>query len=156
MVGESNAAIGRNITREGAEVIDVRGKLMLPGCIDAHVQFGIHYRETLGIDDFQKGSQAAAAGGITTIIDFAVPTTKGSSPLEALQERRRQAEGSISTDFALHQGLTDAEEAFLEQIPEIVGRGVPSFKIYMTYSNCGRTTVKTPLRRYTPVYRKGN
>ncbi len=132
------AAIGKHLSLAGASQIDASGCLVLPGVIDAHVQFGIQYRDTLAVDDFERGSLAAAAGGVTTFIDFAVPA-KGTPPLEALLARLRLAEGKVSTDFTLHQGITDADPRFLGQIEEIImSRGIKSFKIYMTYSNRGR------------------
>ena len=131
------AAIGKDLSLAGALQIDASGCLALPGVIDAHVQFGIQYRDTLAVDDFERGSLAAAAGGVTTFIDFAVPA-KGTPPLEALRARLRLAEGKVSTDFTLHQGITDADPRFLGQIEEIMARGIKSFKIYMTYSNRGR------------------
>ncbi len=131
------AAVGKDLSRAGASQLDASGCLALPGVIDAHVQFGIKYRDTLAIDDFERGSLAAAAGGVTTFIDFAVPA-KGTPPLEALLAGLQLAEGKVSTDFTLHQGITDADPRFLGQIEEIMARGIKSFKIYMTYSNRGR------------------
>jgi len=131
------AAIGKDLSIAGASRMDASGCLVLPGVIDAHVQFGIQYRDTLATDDFERGSLAAAAGGVTTFIDFAVPA-KGAPPLDALLARLALAEGKVSTDFTLHQAITDSHPRFLEQIPEIIHRGIKSFKIYMTYSNRGR------------------
>ena len=99
------AAVGRDLSARGATEIDAAGCLVLPGVIDAHVQFGIKYRDTLASDDFERGSLAAAAGGVTSFIDFAVPA-KGAPPLEALLARLDQAEGKVSTDFSLHSSST--------------------------------------------------
>jgi dihydropyrimidinase len=131
------AAIGSNLDVAGALEVDASGCLLLPGIIDAHVQFGIHYRDTVASDDFERGSLAASAGGVTTFIDFAVPA-KGTPPLDALVTRLQEAEGKVSTDFTLHQAITDSSPRFLDQIIEVINRGIKSFKIYMTYSNRGR------------------
>jgi dihydropyrimidinase len=134
---EQITCIAEQIKNKEAEVISAENRLVLPGIIDAHVQLEVSYRDTVMTDNFESGSKAAIAGGVTTLIDFA-DQKKGTTPLKTLEARRKEADRFISTDYSLHFGLTDVNETSLEQIPDIIRSGVPSFKIYMTYSNRGR------------------
>lgn len=135
--GEKIEAVGQRLIADDARVLDAEGKLVFPGIVDAHVQLEMGYRDTMMTDNFETGSKAAAAGGVTTLIDFAVQK-KNTSILDTLAARRDQAERCISVDYSLHLGFTDVNDANLEQVQDVVDAGVPSFKIYMTYSNRGR------------------
>lgn len=130
---------------EGAIQIDAKDCAVLPGAIDAHVHFQPRRPDKEGIksfiewsDDFYSGSISAACGGVTTFIDFAVQD-------DALQGRANDAvdayidiaSDTSAIDFALHAGLTQASDATLEEIPELVERGVTSFKFFRTYRRWG-------------------
>lgn len=124
------AAIGEGL--EGRENIDADGLLVLPGAVDAHVHLEMPVGQTASSDDFESGSIAAAYGGTTTIIDFVEPAAH-QTLLQALQERRAQAEGRAVIDFGMHMTLCNAREETLAQVAQVVAAGVRSFKTYLTY-----------------------
>ena len=117
--------------REGDDVINAAGMLVLPGVIDAHshiqLDTGVHKTP----DNWTTGTQAAAAGGVTTVIDFATQFP-GQSFREAMATRRAEAEGAI-VDYALHCMVTDLPRGEEGRLAELVGMGAPSFKVYTTY-----------------------
>ena len=120
--------------------IDARGCIVLPGAVDAHVHVGLDYRrldgsETTSADSYEDASRAAAAGGTTTIIDFAMQV-EGEGLLEPLERRLRDIAPS-AVDVALHCWMLEANARALRDIPELVARGVPSLKVFLAYSQLG-------------------
>jgi dihydropyrimidinase len=120
--------------------IDARGCIVLPGAVDAHVHVGLDYRrldgsETTSADRYEDASRAAAAGGTTTIIDFAMQV-EGEGLLEPLERRLRDIAPS-AVDVALHCWMLEANGRALRDIPELVARGVPSLKVFLAYSQLG-------------------
>ena len=118
----------------GAETIDARGKLVLPGGIDSHVhlaQDGSFGVETA--DDFETGSRSAACGGTTTIIPFACQA-KGASLRATVAAYHARAEGKALVDYAFHLIVADPSESVLgQELPALIRDGYTSFKVYMTY-----------------------
>ncbi len=137
--GGKIAAIGTDITAPlGCKAIDASGKLVLPGIIDAHVQLECAYKDTIMTDDFNTGTKAAAAGGVTTIVDFA-DQAAGKTPLEELDERMAIANRKVNVDYTLHLGVTNIEGSQLHELQKAVNeRGINSFKLYMAYRKRGR------------------
>ncbi len=129
------AKIGERISG-GVITIDASGKLIFPGIIDAHTHMETPVRGITSSDDFSTGTKAAAAGGVTTIVDFTIQA-KGQSLREAIDMRRRQADGEVYIDYSLHCNLTDFRDGFLEEIPKIIASGITSFKVFMAYRNEG-------------------
>ena len=127
-------AIGRSLSVENAETHDATGLLVLPGGIDVHV----HMETPMGndvytCDSFESGTQSAAFGGTTTIIDFA-QQFQGESPKAALDRRLAAAAPQCSVDYGFHVILTDANADALAELPDLVNNeGVSSFKLYMAY-----------------------
>jgi dihydropyrimidinase len=120
--------------------VDVEGCVVLPGTIDAHVHVHLPYVRLDGhvvwsSDGFPQASTAAALGGTTTIIDFAMQDA-GQDLLQPLSERLEFAAAS-TVDVALHCWIVDPSERALAQLAELVARGVPSFKAFMAYSQLG-------------------
>lgn len=125
---------------EARTVLDARGGLVLPGAIDAHAHVHIPYvrpdgRTPYSHDDFRSASRAAAAGGTTTFIDFAMQE-EDQEPLDAVATRKA-AISDAAVDVALHCWLVDARPEFLAQLPAVVAEGIPSFKAFMAYSQSG-------------------
>ena len=136
--GETIAAVEPGAT--AAREIDVSGCVVLPGIVDAHVHVRIPYvrldGETVWSNDaFPQASLAAAMGGTTTIVDFAMQSP-GEDLLGPLAERLEFIRASV-VDVALHCWVMEASREALEQVPELVARGVPSFKAFMAYSQLG-------------------
>jgi dihydropyrimidinase len=114
------------------ETIDARGKYVFPGGIDAHTHMDMPFGGTTSSDDFESGTIAAAHGGTTTIIDFAIQQ-KGNTLRQALDAWHAKAEGKAATDYAFHMIATDLPPASLADMGAIVSEGVTSFKLFMAY-----------------------
>jgi len=130
ITGEKIAAIG--IDFMGERTIDAEGKLVLPGAVDPHVHIEMPVGATRTSDDWEKGTLAAVCGGTTTVIDFIEPAP-GETLLQALEARRKLAEGHAVADFALHMTLANDRPETLLQVSEIAEAGCSSFKTYLTY-----------------------
>lgn len=125
-------AVGENLAVKGAEEIDVKGKLLFPGFIDAHTHFDLDVAGTTTADDFETGTKSAIAGGTTTVVDFACPE-KGQTLDYGLGLWHKKADGRASCDYGFHMTIDDWNEGIAGEIPEMFRAGVSSFKMYMTY-----------------------
>ena len=132
--GEIIAAIGLDL--EGREVIDATDKLVLPGAIDVHNHFQLPFCGTTSADDFFTGSRAAAMGGVTTLLDFAIQA-KPQTVMEAIELRKAEADPKVCIDYGLHAGITDWNTDRIEEIPKIIEAGCPTFKMFMIYKSQG-------------------
>ncbi len=117
---------------QAEQVVDASRKMIFPGIVDPHVHFQLQdLGKTISTDTFASGTQAAACGGVTTIIDFA-DQTRGDSPLKGFYERKKVADPQVAIDYSLHVSKTDIE--YLDEIYTLVSEGVISFKFFTTYS----------------------
>src|ERR1700734_450772 len=133
IAGERIAAIGAGLPVENAQkVIDARGMTVIPGGIDVHTHLDMPFGGTKSADDFESGTIAAAYGGTTTLIDFAIQY-KGQTLRQALDIWMKKAEGKATIDYAFHCIITDIEGAQLDELKAFVREGVPSFKLFMAY-----------------------
>jgi len=114
--------------------LDATGMLLLPGGIDAHTHLDMPFGGTTSADDFETGTRAAAMGGTTTIVDFAIQG-RGSKMRDALDTWWKKGEGKACIDYGLHMIVTDLAGAGLEDMDDMVGEGVASFKLFMAYPN---------------------
>ncbi len=130
--GETVSAIGRNLDRPADRVIDASGKLVIPGGIDPHTHMDMPFGGTMSADDFDTGTKAAAFGGTTTIIDFAIQT-KGKSTLEGLDAWHAKAEGKATIDYGFHMIVTDMPDERLPEMDRLAEAGVTSYKLFMAY-----------------------
>jgi dihydropyrimidinase len=113
-------------------VIDATGKYVLPGGIDAHTHMEMPFGGTFSADTFATGTTAAAWGGTTTIIDFAVQA-KGTSLLATLDKWHEKADGNCAIDYGFHMIVSDVNEASLKEMDACIAAGVNSFKMFMAY-----------------------
>ncbi len=132
IAGETIAAIGQNLS--GAKEIDAAGLYVIPGAVDGHVHLQMPFADTVTADSFEQGTIAAAYGGVTTIIDFVEPE-KGQALVEALDQRREQADGQVVIDYGLHMTLLDPDPLILAQVPQAYAAGCATFKMYTAYPN---------------------
>ncbi len=112
--------------------IDATGKYVIPGGIDVHTHLDMPFGGTTSIDDFESGTVAAAHGGTTAVVDFAIQR-KGGTLTEALDAWHAKAEGKATIDYGFHIAATDLSPARLEEMAKVVKEGVTSFKLFMAY-----------------------
>ena len=124
--------VGRNLSDPLARAIDVTGKLLMPGFIDAHTHFDLDVCNTTTADDFDSGTKSAIRGGTTTIVDFACPN-KGESLHHGLDLWHRKADGKSWCDYGFHMTIDDWNAEIEKEIDDMYAAGISSFKMYMTY-----------------------
>ncbi len=127
------------VIEDGANrIIDCTGKLVIPGAIDGHVHFEMEYGPGIRTaDDFRTGTESAAAGGVTTVIDFVTPV-RGQPLSDAFEERLRAAQGKVLVDFGLHVCVLEANAQRISELRRLVEeRGVASVKVFTAYRSRG-------------------
>jgi dihydropyrimidinase len=113
-------------------VLDATGLYVIPGGVDAHTHMELPFGGTAASDTFQTGTQAAAWGGTTTIVDFAVQSV-GRSLREGLDTWQAKADGQCAIDYAFHMILADVTDESLKEMDGLVDEGITSFKLFMAY-----------------------
>ncbi len=133
--GETIAAIGADLAGAGMtadETIDATGKYVIPGAIDVHTHMELPFGGTFAKDTFETGTRAAAFGGTTTIVDFAVQT-RGASLRAGLDTWHAKAEGNAVADYGFHMIISDVNEHTLKEMDQLVAEGIPDFKLFTAY-----------------------
>lgn len=126
-------AIGQSLPPENARcIIDAAGKYVLPGGIDVHTHLDMPFGGTTSSDDFETGTRAAAFGGTTTLIDFAIQY-KGQTLRTAFDTWMQKASAKAVCDYAFHCIITELADAQLDEMNALVREGVTSFKLFMAY-----------------------
>jgi dihydropyrimidinase len=126
------AMIAKSIDFDADRVIDAKGRLVIPGGIDPHTHMELPFGGTSASDTFETGTVAAAFGGTTTIIDFAVQS-KGQALAEAVDAWHAKADGRTSIDYGFHLICTDLPDTRLTEMKSLIDEGVSSFKLFMAY-----------------------
>ena len=133
--GETIATIGAGLAAAGVtadETIDATGRYVIPGGIDVHTHMELPFGGTFAKDTFETGTRAAAFGGTTSIVDFAVQS-RGSSLRAGLDAWHAKAEGNAVADYGFHMIMSDVNDDTLAEMDGLVAEGVPDFKLFTAY-----------------------
>jgi len=129
---ERIAEVAPGIAADTDLTYDAAGKLVIPGGIDVHTHLDMPYGDTTSADDFASGTIAAAFGGTTSIVDFAVQSPGGTLH-QALENWMQRARGNAAIDYGFHMIVTDLPLAAEREMDELIAEGVTSFKLFMAY-----------------------
>jgi len=130
--GETIASIGTDLDAGADRTIDATGKWVVPGGIDVHTHMELPFGGTFAKDTFETGTRAAAFGGTTTIIDFAVQP-RGGSLREGLDAWHAKADGKACIDYGFHMIISDVRDDVLAEMDTLVDEGVTTFKLFTAY-----------------------
>jgi dihydropyrimidinase len=130
--GEIVMAIGRDLPMAADQVLDAAGKLVIPGGIDPHVHMELPFGGTVSSDDFRSGTLAAAFGGTTTIIDFAIQY-KGKTFQQTIDDWHAKAEGKCAIDYSYHLAITEYQAGHKAEFQKVIDQGITTFKLFLAY-----------------------
>ena len=130
--GETITKIGVALQDAADRTIEAEGKYVLPGGIDAHTHLDMPFGGSFSVDDFETGTIAAAHGGTTTIVDFAIQQ-RGSTLRQAFETWQAKAEGKAVIDYGFHMILSEYRPELVKEMGAMVEEGVTSFKLFMAY-----------------------
>lgn len=135
--GEKIAVIGADLAKQhpGAQKINAAGRYVIPGGIDVHVHLALPFCGTTSADDYDSGTRAAAAGGVTTVIDFAIPYGDESMQ-QAIDNWHQKAAGISCVDYTFHVAITKWAK-HSKEIKSVFKQGFPTFKQFMIYEREG-------------------
>src|ERR1700738_2490744 len=129
---ETVAVIGTSLDIGADRVIDAAGKYVLPGGIDVHTHLDMPFGGSTSADDFETGTRAAAFGGTTSVIDFAIQY-RGQTLHHAWETWMKKAEGKAVVDYGFHMIMTDLNDQTEAEMDALVRQGLTSFKLFMAY-----------------------
>ncbi|HEX5465740.1 MAG TPA: dihydropyrimidinase [Candidatus Limnocylindrales bacterium] len=132
---ETIVAVGQDLAATAGQVertIDADGKLVIPGAIDVHTHMEMPFGGTFSKDTFETGTRAAAFGGTTTIIDFAIQS-RGQSLRAGLDTWHAKAEGKAVIDYGFHMIMSDVNDDSVAEMDALVAEGVTDFKLFTAY-----------------------
>jgi len=130
--GERIAAVGPDLSRDGAQIVDASGRYILPGGIDVHTHLDMPLDDIASRDDFSSGHVAAAFGGTTSHIDFVIQSKDGSLRA-AFEQWQAKAEGKAVIDYGFHMTIVDPRPDVLDEIARLPDWGITSVKVLMAY-----------------------
>jgi dihydropyrimidinase len=129
---EKISTIGTSLDIAADRTIDASGKYVLPGGIDVHTHMDMPFGGSKSSDDFETGTKAAAFGGTTTIVDFAIQY-RGQTLHHAMETWAKKAEGKAVCDYGFHMIITDLNDQVECEMDALVRQGITSFKLFMAY-----------------------
>jgi len=132
VIAPGSTALGVDLAAGAGKTIDATGKDVIPGAIDAHTHMQMPFGGTSASDTFESGTTAAAWGGTTTIVDFAIQRT-GERIQDGLAAWHEKAGGNCAIDYGFHQIVGGVDEDALKAMEELVAEGITSFKLFMAY-----------------------
>jgi dihydropyrimidinase len=121
--------IGQGLGDAG-KVIDATGKHLFPGGVDAHTHLDFSLLGRQGVEDFYSGTSAAAAGGVTTVLDYALPEP-GQNIQGCLEAWQKKAKSKAVIDYAFHPAIFEPTDKLIDEMADAVSDGYPSFKMFM-------------------------
>src|SRR5437764_10365421 len=129
---ETISTIGSSLDVQADTTIDAAGKYVLPGGIDVHTHMDMPFGGSKSADDFETGTKAAAFGGTTTIVDFAIQY-RGQTLHHAMETWAAKADGKAVIDYGFHMIVTELNDQVEGEMDALVRQGVTSFKLFMAY-----------------------
>ena len=132
LVTPGDSSLGVDLASTADRVIDATGKYVIPGGVDCHTHMELPFGGTFASDTFETGTRAAAWGGTTTIIDFAVQP-QGTRVQDGLAAWHEKARGNCAIDYGFHQIIGGVDDDSLKAMDELVAEGITSFKLFMAY-----------------------
>jgi dihydropyrimidinase len=129
---EKISVIGVSLDIHADKIIDAAGKYVLPGGIDVHTHMDMPFGGSTSADDFETGTRAAAFGGTTTIVDFAIQY-RGQTLHHAMETWATKAEGKAVIDYGFHMIITELNDQVEGEMDALVRQGITSFKLFMAY-----------------------
>jgi dihydropyrimidinase len=132
VLAPGDTSLGANLSASADRVIDATGKYVVPGGIDGHTHMEMPFGGTTASDTFETGTRAAAWGGTTTIIDFAVQK-QGERVQDCLAAWHQKAAGNCAIDYGFHQIVGGVDAESLKAMDELVDEGITTFKLFMAY-----------------------
>ena len=131
--GEKISRIGVNLPIDASEIVDARGKIIMPGGIDPHTHFDLPMFGTVSSDDHYSGHKAAAFGGTTTVMDF-IPQDR-ESLAENIEAWHAKADRKATIDYGFHMNISRYDQRVAAEIPDLLGMGISSVKVFTAYNN---------------------
>ena len=144
--GEKILAVGKRLSAD-AQIIDVSGRLIFPGFVDAHTHFGAESGGAVSVDHFRTGTAGALAGGVTTVVDFALQGA-GETLTDALNNRHVDAFANSDCDYAFHMTIHEWNEQVRRELPAMFEQGVTSFKAMASLSDGDLFDLMTELKKH--------
>ncbi|WP_407726422.1 dihydropyrimidinase [Rhodococcoides fascians] len=132
VLAPGSVSLAADLKTSADVVIDATGKYVIPGGVDGHTHMEMPFGGTFASDTFETGTRAAAWGGTTTIVDFAIQTP-GQRVQDTLAQWHDKAAGRCAIDYGFHQIIGDVTDDSLKAMSELVSEGVTSFKLFMAY-----------------------
>jgi dihydropyrimidinase len=130
--GETVKMIGAKLDVRADKTIDASGKLVIPGAIDPHVHMELPFGGTVSSDSFETGTRAAAFGGTTSIIDFAIQY-HGKTFQQTIDDWHAKAEGKCAIDYSYHLAITEYEPRHTPEFSKVIDQGITTFKLFLAY-----------------------